>query len=75
MMWWSNGWGWGGWLLMVFTMVAVWGFVAWLVVTLIRPPDSRSGRRPDAQDILAERFARGEIDEEEFTRRKAALRS
>jgi uncharacterized membrane protein len=30
-------------------------------------------RRPDAQEILAERFARGEISEEEFHQRKRAL--
>jgi uncharacterized membrane protein len=30
-------------------------------------------RRPDAQGILAERFARGEISEEEFEQRKRVL--
>lgn len=33
----------------------------------------RPERRPDAQEILAERFARGEISEEEFERRKRVL--
>jgi putative membrane protein len=76
MMWWPNSWGWGGWLMMTFTMLAVWGFVAWLVVTVIRPPGSRdSSPGPNADEILAERFARGEIDEDEFTKRKALLRS
>ena len=32
-------------------------------------------RRPEAERVLSERFARGEIDEAEFTARRAALRS
>jgi putative membrane protein len=31
-------------------------------------------RGPAAEDVLAERFARGEIDEDEFRRRREALR-
>lgn len=75
MMWWPNGWGWGGWLLMTLTMVGFWGFVAWLVVTLVRQPQTRDEHHPKPDEILAERFARGEIDEEEFTKRKAVLRA
>jgi putative membrane protein len=56
-------------------MLAFWGFVAWLVVTLIRRPESRSERKTDPDEILAERFARGEIDDDEYARRKATLRS
>jgi putative membrane protein len=74
-MWWPDGWGWGGWVAMTLAMLAMWGFVAWLIVALIRPPESRHERNPNAEEILAERFARGEIDEEEFTKRKALLRS
>jgi putative membrane protein len=37
-------------------------------------PSSSTGRE-DAEDILAERFARGEIDEDEYTRRRELLRS
>ena len=75
MMWWPNGWSWGGWLVMTLTMVGFWGFVAWLFVTLIRQPQSRHEQQPNPDEILAERFARGEIDEEEFTKRKAVLRA
>src|SRR5581483_538087 len=103
MMWWPDhgGWGWGGWLAMTLTMLAFWGLVAWVVVSLVRPPGWRTrlttthatspqkanmvslvrqpgGRREpgrDTEEILAERFARGEIDEDEFRQRRAALRS
>jgi len=73
---WDDGWGWGVWLMMMGFMVVFWGLIAWVVVTLVReqsrtrhPPQSRS-----AQEILAERFARGEIDEDEYARRRDALR-
>ena len=76
MMWWPDGgWGWGGWLMMTLTMLAFWGLAAWVIVTFVRQPGSRPGPDHNAEEILAERFARGEIDEEEFTKRKAALRS
>jgi len=75
MMWWPDGWGWGGWLAMTLTMLAFWGFVAWVVVTLVRQPGARHETAPDAEEILAERFARGDIDEEEYTKRRAILRS
>lgn len=76
MMWWPDGgWGWGGWLTMTITMLAFWGLVAWVLVTLVRQPGSRRHTNRSAEEILAERFARGEIDEEEYNRRRALLRS
>jgi uncharacterized membrane protein len=33
----------------------------------------RRERRPEAREILAERFARGEISEEEFEQRRRVL--
>lgn len=75
MMWWPNGWGWGGWLIMTLTMLAFWGLVAWVIVTLVRQPGSRPGADHSAEEILAERFARGEIDEEEYRSRQHLLRS
>jgi len=77
MMWWPDhgGWGWGGWLAMTLTMLAFWGLVAWVVVSLVRQPGGRREPGRDTEEILAERFARGEIDEDEFRQRRAALRS
>jgi len=74
----GSGIGWGGWLVMVAMMVVFWGAIAWVVVTLIRQNGTRTvahlDRGTDAMRILDERFARGEIDEEEYQRRRDLLR-
>ena len=79
MMDWDVGWGAGGWLAMSVMMVAFWGGIIALVVWAVRSATPRAAgpfvdpaRR--AEDVRAERFARGEIDEEEFTQRRALLR-
>jgi putative membrane protein len=79
---WGSQWGWGGWLVMLAMMVLFWGLIVAGLIVLARslggPHPGRSGPdggRPGAEEILAERFARGEIDEEEYTRRHALLRS
>lgn len=72
---WHDGgmhWGWGGFWILVALVLAVllWGGMR-----------SRSGGRRsggvgrDAEEELRSRFARGEIDEEEFARRLEVLRS
>ena len=63
--------GWAWWW-MAIAMVLFWGTVAWVVVTLARRP-STSARR-DARDVLDERYARGEIDAEEYRTRRETLR-
>ena len=67
MMWgdWGVHWGW-----MVLVWVVVIGVVVWAVVRItVTTP-----RRGDtAQDILDERYARGEIDDEEYERRRRSL--
>ena len=84
MMGWDDGWGAGGWLamsLMMVMMVAFWGGIIALVVSLVRgaapwnqaPRGPTVEQTPHADEVLAERFARGEIDEEEFTRRRDLL--
>ncbi|MGV9356747.1 SHOCT domain-containing protein [Streptomyces misionensis] len=86
---WYGGWGWGGWFFMTVFMVLFWALVIAAIVALARyfsgaHHDRRSGwsastgepawgsRR--AEDLLAERFARGEIEEDEYKRRLALLR-
>ena len=78
----DGSWTAGPWLVM---MLIFWGGLAALVVWLVRsllardrlpttpaqPPPPPRG----ADDLLAERFARGEIDEEEFARRRKVLHS
>ena len=79
MMWYGNDPGWGGWLLMSLGMLAFWALVAVAVIALVRaqrvdsPHDS--GRTADPRTLLDERFARGEIDAEEYQQRRELLNS
>ena len=82
MMWWWNGgnggWPWWGWLGIVF-MVVFWALVIWGAVMLGRAllrseRWTAPSRPPGAEEMLAERFARGEIDAEEYQRRLDVLR-
>lgn len=75
MMWGWNGWSWWGWLLMTLSMLGFWGLVIWGIVALFRRSGDSRHDRPDPQRLLAERFARGEIDEQEYQRRLQTLRS
>jgi putative membrane protein len=74
---WGYGTGWGGWLLMALVMVAFWALVVFGIVALFRGPVRPGPRRADggrdAQRILDERFARGEIDAEEYRSRQSLL--
>jgi putative membrane protein len=71
-----DGWGWGmamfGWLFMALIIV----LVAWLIWTTTRSGESR---RPvshsTALDVLDGRYARGEIEREEYLQRKEDLRA
>jgi putative membrane protein len=74
MMWWHDS-GWT-WLWMTVMMVAFWAFIAVAIVVFVRALGSAqnggwSAQAParSPQDILAERYARGEIDSEEYQRR------
>jgi putative membrane protein len=73
-------WGWAGWVGMVLMMVLFWGgliaLTVWAVRSFARPTKEQGSRAPSsgAVDILEERFARGEIDREEFERRRGVLR-
>jgi len=62
-------------------MAVFWAAVALIIVALVRGL-GRSRHQPGwpgtvhgAEQLLAERFARGEIDEEEYRSRLAALRA
>lgn len=55
-------------------MLLVWGLVIWLVVWLVDTLGKGDrGTTKDARAVLDERFARGEIDREEYEERKRAL--
>lgn len=77
---WSNGYdhmmsGAGYGLLGGLMMLAFWGGAIALVVVGVRmfSGQQESQSKPKALEILRERFAKGELDEDEFSRRKAAL--
>ncbi|WP_424080370.1 SHOCT domain-containing protein [Mycobacterium sp.] len=75
-------WGWGSWLLTTGITVVFWALVITVVVLLARyllslsqrPTTTRSPGASGAEQVLAERYARGEIDDDEYKRRLALLR-
>ena len=77
---WSNGMGWSGWLIMSITALAFWALVVFAVIALFRgarsdaAPTGRVEER-DADQILDQRFARGEIDADEYHARQRVLHS
>ncbi len=66
------GWGWAGMLLMGVFWIAVIAAVVWLIARMVRGTRGRI-RRPTAEDILRERYARGEIDQETYERMRSEL--
>ena len=76
----GGGWGAGQWVAMALMMLVFWSAVVALIVVFVRRPAVHHDGAPprptheNAERILGERFARGEIDEEEFTRRRDSLR-
>jgi putative membrane protein len=77
---WGDGMGWGGWLMMGFFAVVCLSLIGTLIYWLVQ--GTRDGfstqtaqplTGPLALSTLAERYARGDIDEDEFLRRKTVL--
>lgn len=63
--------GWGiHWIWMAVFWVAVIGLIAWAVARLTPTNHTRGD---DARAILDERYARGELDDEEYRRRRSEL--
>jgi len=84
--WYGGGWGAGQWVGMGLGMLVFWGLVIALIVALLRwsgpehhrdyPATPAAG--PDqsaALQILDERFARGELTEDEYRSRRAVLQA
>ena len=83
-MWWDHGmdgWGYAG---MAVGMVLFWTLIVVGIIALIRfstatsQPRAIAGYQPQRESpeqLLASRFARGEIDEGEYQQRLAVLRS
>jgi putative membrane protein len=80
MMWWNNGWGGGAWFGFALMHMLFWVLLIACVVMLVRWGGGGRGRnlpRPDdsrALDILRERYARGEIDKQEYEERRQVLK-
>jgi putative membrane protein len=68
MMDWGDGGGWAWWWMapMMLFMVALIGAVVWAVIAATRPSSMPTQARPTAEEILNERFARGEIDAADY---------
>jgi putative membrane protein len=75
--WNGNGWSFGDWALMGLMMLVFWGLVIGAIIAVVR---GRAGTNPGTQSssqamhLLEERFARGEIDADEFAARRDLLR-
>lgn len=74
-----NGWGW---FAMSAGTILLWALLVTVALLLFRTlnrapelPHREPSHRESAERLLAERFARGEIDEEEYRRRMSVLRA
>ena len=70
--------GWIGPIVMIVVWVAVIVLVIWAISALLSssrrpPPQAREPREDSALRILRERYARGEIDTEQFEQARRAL--
>lgn len=75
----GTGYGAGGWIVMTIMMVVFWGALIFAIAAAVRygfgshhGGSTRKGR--GAEQVLADRFARGEIDEDDFRQRLATIR-
>ena len=88
MYWYGNGMSGWGYALMTISMVLFWGALIAAAVALVRyfsgagqrgrgettaAPMPPAAQPPAPEQLLAERFARGEIDEDEYRRRLDVL--
>ena len=81
MFWYDNDNGMGGWgyVLMIFGMIVFWGVLLFGAFYLVRAAtatshsDARQVPEPTPEQILAKRFAHGEIDQAEYESRMQAL--
>ena len=86
---WDKDWGHdggsvGAWIGMSLMMLVFWDLIAAVVVWAVRSTrrdeptvdmdTHRTGVRSDPEALLTERFARGEIDEAEYSHRRDVLR-
>ena len=72
----DNDWGDGWWIAMMVGMIVFWALVilggAWIARSVIL---SRKQDQQGPLDILDRRFAEGQIDEDEYQKRRTAIES
>jgi putative membrane protein len=76
MMWWNGDWsGWAWFAMSVSTLVfwALVGVAIWAVVRSVSSPSPRP-TTPSAEEMLRQRYATGDLDDDEFARRLEMLR-
>ena len=71
------GYGWGmgpaGWLFMGLFWLVLLGLLAWAVIALLPATRGRTDRPEDPRTILDRRFARGELDAEQYRQARDEL--
>lgn len=72
---WGLDMGWGGFLFQFFLWIAVVALALWAIIRFSSPARGveQGGESKSAMEILRERYARGEIDREEFKEKKRDL--
>lgn len=66
-----GGFSWG-WYMPIF-MVLFWVMIIWAIVALVRGTARPGGETESALEVLRKRYARGEIDKEEYEGKKKDL--
>jgi|TARA_R110000737_G_scaffold327084_3_gene341133 putative membrane protein len=66
----SHGWGMVWWWIIAIGIVAA---IVWIVTKRLNKSSTNQGMSKSALEILKERYARGEIDKQEFEERKRDL--
>ena len=65
---WGMGWGWG-WIIALLILIVV----IWLIIRVVNQNNQSQINQKKPLDILKERYAKGEIDKEEYEERKRDL--
>lgn len=77
MMYWDDGSGYS-WFLMLPMMILIWGLIIAAIIYIVRGSNNNKTtperNHDNGERILSERFAKGDIDEEEYKKRITVLK-
>ena len=71
-----GGWGWGWAIVCMVAVIAIVALIAWAIIASTNKRESGADRetaRPEALAVLERRFANGDIDENEYKRKRQLL--